>query len=296
MKEVFRLSLRRKIMIAIITLVFIPVIAMGSISYWTFSDAMETKTSEYYGISLTEMDRKLNYAFAEINTLSDVGILRPNVQQLLKQKATNINLPEANELNKMFFSHLNVSSFALYSNTGLVHSTQGLFSASLNQMKEMSWYPDMIGNLGRYYWLGPYENPLMYDRHPLTLTHARAILDYYTLKPIGFIIITVKPDILEQVFWEAPQVKKRGDILLVNSEGTILYSKSGENMGTNVEFPFVVNPEKEQSYTDIYNDKKTLINYLPSQIDGWYFIAVTPIEDIRSESTALRNITLGLLF
>ncbi len=68
------MKLRRKILLAIILLVFIPVIVMGVVSYYNFSSAMEKKSSNFYWISLLETDRKLKFALSEINSISNAAI------------------------------------------------------------------------------------------------------------------------------------------------------------------------------------------------------------------------------
>jgi two-component system sensor histidine kinase YesM len=68
-KEWVVLKLRPKIILANILLVFIPVIAMGTISYFIFSNAIETKSSNFYFVSLLETDRKLNFALNEITKI-----------------------------------------------------------------------------------------------------------------------------------------------------------------------------------------------------------------------------------
>ncbi|GJM76905.1 hypothetical protein HMSSN036_91210 [Paenibacillus macerans] len=74
------MKLRRKILLAIILLVFIPVILMGSISYYNFSKAMENKSSNFYWVSLLETDRKLKFALNEVTTVSNSAITQPVIQ------------------------------------------------------------------------------------------------------------------------------------------------------------------------------------------------------------------------
>lgn len=63
------------------------------------------------------------------------------------------------------------------------------------------------------------------------------IKDYYSLEDIGYLVVYVKPDLLDQIFWEAATLKK-GDILLVNKQGNIVFNKSGEHIGERTDFPF----------------------------------------------------------
>ena len=95
------MKLRRKILLAIILLVFIPVILMGSISYYSFSHAMEKKSSNFYWVSLLETDRKLRFALSELTTISNSAITQPAIQKTLKQPDFAITYEQKQDINNL---------------------------------------------------------------------------------------------------------------------------------------------------------------------------------------------------
>uniref|UniRef100_UPI0006D54CFF sensor histidine kinase n=1 Tax=Paenibacillus dakarensis TaxID=1527293 RepID=UPI0006D54CFF len=127
------------------------------------------------------------------------------------------------------------------------------------------------------------------------LIQSRVIKDYYSLEDIGVLVIYIKPELLEQVFWDAATLKQ-GDILLVNKEGSIVFDKSGERIGEYTEFPFLQNgfSQGKGYYVDEYLGEKSLITYMPSHLKNWYLAAITPNRLIASESVSIRNIALIL--
>lgn len=287
------MKLRRKILLAIILLVFIPVIVMGVVSYYNFSSAMEKKSNNFYWISLLETDRKLKFALSEINSISNAAITQPAIQQALKSRDSSMTYDRKQEINNLLINHPMITSFSLYSKTSLVYQYNS--PLSYNDMKQQVWFRDMEKAEGRPVWSGPGENGSAETGKPVMI-HARIIKDYYSLEDIGYLVIYVKPDILDQVFWESATLKS-GDILLVNKQGSIVFNKSGGHIGEKVHFPFLADgfQQEKDYYVDTYQHEKSLITFLPSHNDPWYLVAVTPLKLIRSESVSIRNIAVILV-
>ncbi len=285
------MKLRRKILLAIILLVFIPVIALGGVSYYSFSAAMEKKSNDFYSISLLETDSKLKFALSEITTISNSAITQQTVQQMLKQPDYPITYERRQEINNLV-NHPMIASFALYSNEQLVYHTSG--GMSLAELRGQDWYKAVGEAEGRPLWVGPGENGSAESGAPV-LIQARMIKDYYSLEDIGTFVIYVKPDLLDQVFWEAATLKQ-GDILLVNKQGRIVFNKSGEHIGERAEFPFLAEEDVNGKghYVDRYLGEKSLITYMPSHNKDWFLVAITPSKLIAAESVSIRNLALIL--
>ncbi|MEK3982319.1 sensor histidine kinase [Paenibacillus sp. FSL K6-3166] len=286
------MKLRRKILFAIILLVFIPVILMGIVTYVNFSNAMEKKSSNFYWVSLLETDRKLKFALSEISSITNAAITQPVIQQSLKQTNFVLTYDRKQELNNLLINHPMITSFSLYGKDRLLYQYNA--PMSFEDMKKQSWFNAMESAEGRPVWSGPGENGSALSGHPV-LVQARVIKDYYSLEDIGYLVVNVKPDLLDQIFWEAATLKK-GDILLVNKLGNIVFNKSGEHIGQRTEFPFLENDyAKEQNYyIDNYQGEKSLITFLPSHNKDWYLAAITPMNLISSESISIRNIAIIL--
>ncbi|GIO87865.1 sensor histidine kinase YesM [Paenibacillus faecis] len=289
------LKLRRKILLAIILLVFIPVILMGSISYFSFSGAMEKKSSNFYWVSLLETDRKLKYALNEVTTISNSAITQPVIQKTLKQPNFVVTYDQRQDINNLI-NHPMITSFGLYSKDKLLYQYNE--AMSFDTLSKQNWYEAMKAAEGRPIWVGPGENGSASTGKPV-LIQARVIKDYYSLEDIGAVVIYVKPELLDQVFWDAATLKQ-GDILLVNQQGNIVFDKSGEHIGERTDFPFLNESPKPDGngkgyYVDKYAGEKSLITYLPSHNKDWHLVAITPSKLIASESIQIRNIAMVLV-
>lgn len=286
------LKLRRKILWANILLVFIPVLTMGGMSYFNFSSAIEKKSSDFYWISLLETDRKLKFALNEITTISSSAMTQPVIQQSLKQPERMLTYDQRQEINNLFINHPMILSFQLYAKGKLVYGYNA--SASDVALEQAVWYERMEEAQGRPVWSGPGENGSAVDGRPV-LVQARVIKDYYSLENIGELVVYIKPELLDQVFWEAATLNK-GDILLVNKQGSIVFNKSGEHIGERVDFPFLSGQYEQEKnyYVDTYQDSKSLITFLPSHNEQWFLVAITPNELLQAESLSIRNMALLL--
>lgn len=286
------MKLRRKILLAIILLVFIPVILMGSISYFNFSRAMENKSTNFYWVSLLETDRKLNYALNEITSISNFAITQDVIQDTLKKPGFVITYDQRQEINNLI-NHPMISAFGLYSKDKLLYPFND--AMSFDQLRNENWYEAMKAAEGKPIWIGPGENGSASSGKPV-LIQARVIKDYYSLEDIGAVVVYIKPDILDQVFWDAAMLKQ-GDILLVNRRGNIVFDKSGEHIGERTDFPFLTEGDSNEKgyYVDKYLGEKSLITYLPSHNKDWYLVAITPSKLIASESINIRNIAVVLV-
>lgn len=288
------MKLRRKILLAIILLVFIPVIALGSVSYFSFSKAVEKKTSHFYWISLQETDRKLKFALNEINSISNSAITQKLVQMMLKQADFAVTYDRKQEINNLF-NHPMITSLSVYGQGKLLYSDHE--SMPLEELKRQNWYSKVEKAEGRPVWIGPGENegPAGSRQETPVLIQSRIIKDYYSLEDIGVLVIYVKPDLLDQVFWDAATLQQ-GDILLVNKQGSIVFDKEGKRAGEQTSFPFLDNgfSKGKGYYTDDYLGEKSLITYMPSHIKDWYLAAITPDRLIASESVSIRNIAMIL--
>ncbi|MNW46995.1 Sensor histidine kinase YehU [compost metagenome] len=254
---------------------------------------MERKSSNFYWVSLLETDRKLKFALSEVTTISNSAITQPVIQKMMKQPDFVVTYEQKQDINNLI-NHPMITSFGLYSKDQLLYQYNDAMSSK--ELSRQNWFEAMKAAEGRPIWVGPGENGSSEAGKPV-LIQARVIKDYYSLEDIGALVIYVKPDILDQVFWDAVTLKQ-GDILLVNKQGNIVFDKSGKHIGERTNFPFLSDEEENNGkgyYTDKYLGEKSLITYLPSHNKDWYLVAITPSKLIASESISIRNIAVVLV-
>lgn len=285
------MRLQKKFRLGIILLVFIPVLIMGTVSYVIYSAMIEHKTNAFYRVSLQDTDRKLEYALNEISTLSDLAITQPVLQQILKEPPERIGSELAQALNHLIMVHPKITAFRLYSGDQLIYSTAGSVT-NQQTLDDLPWSDEMKSLKGRPLWLGPGENETYESGNPVLL-HARIVKDYYSLRDIGAIVITVKPDVLEQALWGANTIDG-SDILLLNRDGKVVWDKSGNSTGR-VLPAHLLEPDEEGYQLARFNEADSMLTTVSSSREGWMLTAVTPMKELQKEKGTIRNVALGLL-
>lgn len=286
------MNLQWKFRLGMVLLVFIPVIMMGIVATVLFSGMIEEKTNSFYRVSLQDTDSKLQYAFNEINTLSDMVIVQPVVQQLLKHPPIQVDPELAQQLNKLVMVHPKITSFALYSNHKLIYGSPGSEGLTVDPV-DAQWYASSAALEGRPSWLGPGENGTYQNETPV-LTHARLIKDYYSLKTLGSIVISVKSDVLEQALWGTSTIAD-SDIMLIGTNGTVVYDKSGIETGHVIADAFWKDKDNANYQIGTFHDEESMITSVPSNLGSWTLTAITPLESLHRESTTIRNVAIGLI-
>jgi two-component system sensor histidine kinase YesM len=276
-------------------LVVLPVVMMGVLFYLAFSDLIEQKAANYFRLALRDADRMLAYAMNEINSVTDLAVTQDAVQELLKAPPQWISTEQARELNSYIMTHPKVTSFSLYNNERLVYRTNfSSVDVPYEELIRSDAYRRAEARNGRPLWLAPGENEWSRSRTG-EIVILRKIKEFHTLRDIGTLLVTVKADVLEQVFWEA---SVDGDILLLNGGGQIIYSKSGRRVGERLEPSLLAalqQPEEKDYRIRPFAGERSFIAYLPTTQNEWVMMAVTPVNRLFQEVKLVRNLAVAIV-
>ena len=288
------MKLRPKFISGMVLFVVLPVVAMGIFTYFAFSNLVEQKAATYFRLALQDADRMLSFAMKEINSVTDLAIIQDSVQDLLKHPPGSVTSVQKRELNSHMMLHTQITSFSLYNNTKLVYQTdRASVNISFDTLVQLDLYEQAVKMNGRPLWIAPGENNWTTNRNGELLL-IRKIRDYHTLEDIGTLLVTVKADVLDQVFWEA---SVDGDILLVNEDGQIVHSKSGRLVGNFLDnLGIAFNQLDTQDYLiQQFNQESSFIASMASSRLGWQILAVTPEKHIFQEVRVVRNLVIVVI-
>lgn len=296
------LKLQHKLLLAFLVFIIMPLIALGSVSYQISTKVILDKVSEQTLQTLKSTDLNVRTAIKEIDSFSDLVITSFDVQNLLHSdmNSRSISYFEYDRFyqaaKKLLYSNTEVVGFSLYSLDNLVLNMGESSSLSLHELKSEAYFNDVVNLGGKPLWLGPYENASLSLDHASLLTQIRVIKDYYSLEDIGYLVMYVKGDLLERIFFELYQ-QETGDMMIINEQGTIMYSQNVPALAGESFLPKMTNQlSQHRSGSDIavWQGDRSLITYYKSSI-GWIFVSVKPWNVLLDETKYIRNASIILV-
>lgn len=291
------MSLRRKIMAAVILLVFIPVIAMGAVTYLIYAEKARQQLDDLRRISLQKGQRNLRTVQDELARVSHSLVTEPLVQRLLTDSRAlaewdrdEFRLFE-DHLNSLLFWHPDMDALYLYNHSELVYARNAAAPVSLTQVRQQDWYFAAVERKGKVLWLGTEHSKIWRTDMP-RITLVRAVLDLYTLEEIGFLALTIRTEAAAAVLQEIAQ-DIGGRALLVDSAGMLLAGESARSEAWHE--PICPRESGTPSAEWIHLQADTVVVCMPPVWEDWRLAALFATDDILAETSAIRHLAFVLL-
>lgn len=291
------MSLRRKIMAAVILLVFIPVVVMGAVTYTIYTEKMKQQSDDLRRVSLQNGQRNLRAVQDEITNVSHAFVTEPLVQGLLTDnrplaywEGDEQRLLEDN-LNSLLFWHSDIDALYLYNQSELVYTRNASSQIPLHRLQQQAWYPAALERSGKVFWLDTKASELWRTDVP-RITLVRSVLDFNTLKEIGFLVLTIRIDAMEAVLQDIVQ-NIGGQAMLVDRTGAVLVGEPAGSEAWNE--PFCSRTDDRLQTESVHHQAETVVICMPSVWEDWSLAALFATDEILAESSAIRNLALLLL-
>ncbi len=301
------MTFQRKMIFAFLVFVLLPILTIGFVSNRISTKILQDTISGQTVQTLKVLDRNMMAAVTEVNHFSDYVVSSGEIQSFLKSKKeeTIFELYSARQsIAGMLYANAGVQQFALYSNTGAQ-----LYQSNNQSAEEGPFFPErllqeMREKKGSAVWLSPAAVP----QHPfqqhqsLFLTQGRIINDVNSLDPLGYILLSIRLDLFDNVFMSESELPSTE--LLINKDGKILYAVEHQLIGKKLAVNSLKQVQSGETgfLMDEWNGEKHLITYMPSrfQLSGdneVWIVSLKPWHALSSEIVYIRNTTflLGLL-
>ncbi|OCT13074.1 hypothetical protein A8709_20185 [Paenibacillus pectinilyticus] len=193
------------------------------------------------------------YFSSDVNQLPSYERLQAynHINDLLKQTQLN-NIG----LNSIFIidNYKNLFSFT---------NVQDKLSSELlaKDVSEQYWYRLANTSSAQNYWL---ITDWINDSSTISLV--RPIISTSTMKPLGFIVISVSPEVMNSYFTSREQAD--GDYVILDDKGTQLTGRSGDFLRIKSEQVST----SEGHYADEMNGKRYIVTYVKQPATGWIFM------------------------
>ncbi|MCP3763763.1 sensor histidine kinase [Domibacillus sp. A3M-37] len=301
------MTFQRKMILAFLVFVLLPVVTLGYISNRISTDTLQKTISRQTVQTLNVLDRNMMEAVTEVNHFSDYVVSSGDIQSFLtssKEESVFELYNKRQSITGMMYANAKIQQFALYSNTG-----DRLYQSNEQVTEEEPFFPhrlvqEMKQKKGSAVWLSPStlsQHPFQQDTS-LFLTQGRIINDINTLDPLGYMVLAIRLDLFDDVF--ASKMDTPSTELLINKEGEILYALDHQWIGKRLAVESLKQVQSGETgfLLDQWNGETHLITYMPSRFqlvgdnDVW-IVALKPWDVLASDVVYIRNTTLfiGLL-
>ena len=182
-------------------------------------------------------------------------------------------------------------------------TTEGLVNlqptpTEFEEFQKSVFYKMMVGEEGRPVWISTVERDKFVENENLIFSQGRVIKDINNLSDIGYLILDVKLDRLDEVFKALQQPGSQE--MIVNLKGEIVYSVHHQMIGESVVLPNGMEVSQSGTIIDDWDNEKSLISFIPIQfnenvLSDYFLISVKPWSFITNETRVIRYVTIFLV-
>jgi len=308
------MNLRLKLFTAFITLIIIPLVLVGVITYFVTFDLIEKKYSQQAEFSLKAISQNIQFVFSEMDKVTENGIAGNVVQTAIGAvNSRELDLSDAkqlklNENQRNFrvnlFSHPTISFAFAYNlkdaTIASIFTKENFTALPFARFKREPLYQEVVELNGAPKWVGPYEYKEITGSDPV-FTQIRMVKELTTMKNIGVLITQIKNWEIERIFNDFRYSKNLEDtrFFLVNEDGLILYDTQEQYNGKNIN-PFLGKPMKfnssYQSYRDDFNHHESVVSVNKLKDKQWYLVSTTSWNSLSQDMGIFLKWVVGILF
>ncbi|MFD0619457.1 sensor histidine kinase [Paenibacillus sp. GCM10027629] len=308
------MNLRLKLFTAFITLIIIPLVLVGVITYFVTFDLIEKKYSQQAEFSLKAISQNIQFVFSEMDKVTENGIAGNVVQTAIGAvNSRELDLSDAkqlklNENQRNFrvnlFSHPTISFAFAYNlkdaTIASIFTKENFTALPFARFKREPLYQEVVELNGAPKWVGPYEYKEITGTDPV-FTQIRMVKELTTMNNIGVLITQIKNWEIERIFNDFRYSKNLEDtrFFLVNEDGLILYDTQEQYNGQNIN-PFLGKPmnfnSSYQSYRDDFNHHESVVSVNKLKDKQWYLVSTTSWNSLSQDMGIFLKWVVGILF
>ena len=298
-KTIRDMPIRRKLAISFLLLVIIPVVLIGSFSFYRSSELLKLKTEQYTKDILMETCNNIRIKLQDAEKLSFQIATSVEIQDVLKRSnrgftdekgfideferllaGKNIDL----RLKGFVSSDTDISAIQIMSQSGDTYyvSPRGTpFDIPEKDKKILD-----EGN-GSAVWLGA-------DNDTQTVAVGRAINSLVVQERIGYVFIYLRESSIYNTY-KKTELFKNGEFFIAGMDGKLVSHKDKNRLNSNIELPFIgwmLGQINENFLISKVNGKNYYITYRTIEGTMWRIISMIPAVEYEKEIIWLRNWTI----
>lgn len=283
--------------------VILPIIILGMVSYQISSSALKEKVGRETLQTLQGIDLTLQMVVSEVNSFSDYVIASSDIHNFLKANDEQSLVDFYNNsqaIAGLLYGQSKIDDLILYNPQGETYHFKKGSLPPYNQFQETAYYHLLLQGKGRPVWLSSIEHDgIITDSTPL-MTHGRVIKDPNTLNNIGFLILKIKMDRVDEVFQNVHQ--EDSIEMIVNQDGKIVYGRDHQLIGGTLDLKksSVIFPGGNGTVIDQWKGEKSLVTFIPVNeanfaLSDFYLVSIKPWKVLSEETKYIRHTTIYLV-
>lgn len=293
------MSLQKKLVMAFVGLIILPLLVLGTISYEYISNRTALGYSEATELTLRALLLSVDQVFNDMNNVTDSTIASRAIQEALNNlqstELDQINYLELNAIQRNFrellVNHPSVSYAFMYTlqqqNVHKLFSKASFTPLTFEQFIELPIYQEVIKRDGLPLWIGPYEHTELTGNDQV-FTLARVVKDIDTLDNKGILLVQIRNSDLEAIFRYFRYKQEFTKYIIVNADGLIMYDSNGlleqRQLGDLMSELKVNTGERNASQRTDFQGVDSIVSVTAfDNYEGWRLIAVTPWSVIAGE-------------
>lgn len=292
-----RLSIKRKIILLAMLSTLIPLLIVGTFSYFYMNKVIENKISETTTNLLSLIDWNINTFVNDIQSNGEILYASNDSQDFLKQKdltkESYVTQGETRDL-LITISSNNPYINAVYlgnENNEYLQLSQGqsvYYGNIYEQIRGTDWFNEIMKKDLYGIW---FHDDVTFIESSNLLTYGRPIKDLQTLDVIGMMIFSIDKAIFKDMFKD---IEQDGEIIILD-KGKIIYSNSEDKVKSGKMVDLINASEGKNSEMVTLNGENYIVNLDVNKITNWKIVSIIPYKSIVKEFDFLRKISVILL-
>lgn len=293
-----------KIIVIASLLAIIPVLVLGSISYFITDNSFREEIGKTNKETVTQVQARIEQMLQMVDRLSIQLAFNPSIYNILYTNDPEIEFNLQKDVEDTFRSNMFLSdeimSIYLYMpKKDFVVLSEKTPNYSHSAVKEDSSRidPVILNSFGKkkspFYWMEIKNNNSTENKYDIVLIRQIPVTSD---NPLGYLIIYIS----DKSFFDVTSkvnLGESGKMFILTPEGNVFSNSKNRLLpGSTLNYSFVKElqkeNEKEMTFTKKINGERIIVNYLQSKLNGWKYITLIPVKELTSKFKLIEIITI----
>ncbi len=302
----FGVSVRTRLFISFLMVSIIPIIIVGSVSYYISYTTLTNEVSNLSVQLLGQSGEKIDALMKEVEKVCSVVESNNNIQNQLRKteeeavKDYGAETAIQNELSAIQSGYGEIVSICIVGQNGVKYKSS-FMSMKDGDLRQLEQYKKVTEANGKPVWFSTSKNSFMVQMasEENVFTLGKALTDKFSGSYAGAVFIDIKEQHLADMI-KAIKLGKSGRFFILDPANRVVTSSDGSNVGEDLSSKDYIKEiaAAGQALTTNVEGKKSLAAVYSSQYTGWRLIGAMPLGEIAEKSRNIGTATLmvGLVF